>query len=436
MTARRTTLTLTLTALVAAAPTASRAEHWEIEILPPLATQAGQLPDVYGRDINERGQVAGQASSGRTSALFRYTPGGAMEDLDPDGAYRSLPSLGGVINDRGDVFGLTRDPQYRQSDIFVQRGNGTLDLLERGKTRLLRESFEIFPGQTSIPDAGHLCGTTRANDAAHTRRPWMWLPGSGWTPLVGADPRLTTEDYVYCKYTNERGDAVLSTSGPVPPGQFPPVGSQEAFVLIGGQSFYQLPTFGLPVNVTQEINDAGAVPGLYLEEFGRERAYVWTAQGGLVHLNPRKIQESAALFINEDSVVAGILRKGRYYDRVFTWSQAEGLHVVVRRRPLARLAKKYGRFLGVYVTSINESGAIVGYVRFDPRVAGGVPFYWSRSTGLVDLAAVVHDLGVDFQLDHGAGAYPFELNGRGDVLLWGQVTVPRRWTTAILSIRP
>jgi probable HAF family extracellular repeat protein len=427
------------------APMASAAPRWRIEVLPPLSTPAGELSTIKGLDLNERGQVAGTAEGPPgTSAAFRYTPGVGMEDLDPNGRYRSEVPIGGAMNEFGDVFGqvlVKNSPVREQEDVFLNRGDGSFDFLEQGKTAIVSRGFTTFGEQEYLPDSGHICGFAfrRLPSGGLEVRPYLYLPDTGWTDLSTLHPRFQ-EQSVFCKFTNQRGDLVFSISGPPAPDEEPPFGHQEAFVLRDGE-ITEIPTFGRLVTVPGPHNEAGMVPGVYVDAAGRERAYVWTPERGLVTIHPPFAQESYAAYVSDySSVVVGALRMGRprgepYHDNVFTYSRSKGLRIAIDKQALSNLLRRYRlAFRGVDVWSVNNRGAIVGLVYFEGGGVG-IPYYYSKTTGLVDLKAVVDSFDVDFRLTDGGVAAPTELNDRGDILLVGTTrSSPRRFATAILTV--
>lgn len=401
---------------VADADAAHQDAGWSIEVLPPLQTPVGELPTVAGQDLNEVGQVAGIAYNTLNVTVYRYTPGEGMLDLDPNGRYRvTMPTSGGM-NDRGDVLMFPLGDDGRE-DILLYTDEGGHRSLQRGKNRRVRTSFQLGPGTSRIPNAGHLCGFVVPPQGGW--EPYIFRPDTGWESLRHLHPRFRTAATV-CKYTNERGDLVFGSAVG---------GEQEAFVSIAGERPVQLPAFAQNVNVTGEIGQSGVVPGLYLDARGRERAYVWSPQAGPVVLPLRAgLRQAAALFATADGTVWGLTGKRRRNDSIFVWNERDGLRLPVRGAMLRRLARRRGLALRlVKLESVNDVGAVVGRVIADDSTS--VPFYYSVETGLVDLGRVVEALGVDFAPD-----IAFEVNNRGQVLLGGRTLgPPQRTTRAILS---
>lgn len=409
-----------------APPSAPPAGRWEIEILPVLETPVGDLLKIVGRDLNELGQVAGTAGNSSTAA-FRYTPGVGMEDLDPDGRYRSRVPIGGVMNDRGHVFGMTHDASG-QSDVFLYTDARGFRRLPRGKTDEIRRGFSTFGGQTGIPDAGHLCGYVRPADENLPTQAFVYLPRKGWTNLADLHPRFASE-HTYCTYTNERGDLTLAIPGRSAPGVEPAYSTQEVFVRIGRAPVVRLPTEHPPVSVVGELNSTGMLPGVHVVPGGGERAYVWDPERGFEEIHPAGMRESAALYASDDSRVWGILRKGRYWDHVFSYTSDEGLDIELRRKHFKRIARRHDRtFRGVSSSQANNVGTIVGDVRDGER---NLPFFYSRESGLVDLKRVIDRLRADFDPHYVAA-----LNDRNEILLVGETSQPApRLTSAIMRRR-
>lgn len=425
-------------ARVASAPRADEARRWKIEVLPVLETPFGTLVNVKGRDMNERGQVAGEVDNGRfPSAAFRYTPGVGMEDLDPKGRYRSETAIRAAINEHGDVFGVELNLSLRGTSVFVYRDQGGFDFLKKGRTKAIRRTFHMFGGQMFLPDAGFFCGTARLPHPTEgtTVRPYLYVPGEGWTDLSSVHPRFRGERGAWCKYMTQKGDLVFAIDGPPEPGAPGSFGTQETFVLADG-IVHQLPTFGQRVNVTNPPNEAALHPGGYVDELGNQRAYLWSPERGAIRLQPEG-EESFALQVNERSLVVGVMGPPNAADRVFTYTEEKGLRVVIDRRDLERLLAPYGlEVLRVYVTDVNNQGAFVGEVFFDRGLGVGFPFYYSPRTGLVDLKAVIDRFDVDFRPIRGAAVSVVEINDRDDILMVAEGSKPRRRdSTAILSLR-
>lgn len=396
---------------------AATSTRWTIDILPPLVTPVGELPNIVGLDLNELGQVAGTANDPAHVAAFRFTPGVGMEDLDPNGGYLSGVRIGGSLNDRGDVLLFTLDSNGEQSDIFLYTTDRGFRSLATGKNRRVRTSFRTSAGATALPNAGHICGfVSRLGGGVE---PYIFRPESGWESLRSVHPRFRTGNAI-CKYTNERGDLVFAVSEG---------GEQEAFVSIRGKEVVELPGFARNINVTGEINDSGVVPGLYVDERGRERAYVWLPRRGLVDLQrQRRLRQAAALHASADSVVWGVLTKHLRADTIFSWTEAEGLRFRVRRPRLRQVTRRHGlEFGGVGINSASDRGAIVGEIA---TVQGAfLPYYFSRETGLVDLIRVIESLGAGF-----TPTAARETNDRGQVLLFGLEGDSSRAVTAVLSL--
>jgi len=104
------------------------------------------------------------------------------------------------------------------------------------------------------------------------------------------------------------------------------------------------------VQVAQALNAKGNVAGTSADGLGRQRAFYWTLQGGMVDIGTTGGSQARAFDLNDYNVVAGWSEDAAGNQEAFTWSPATG------RRAL-------GRFGGIASVGlgINNTGAVAGY---------------------------------------------------------------------------
>lgn len=418
---RRTTLLAAAVACSASWAIAAPAvapPMFELTVLPPLVTPDGESDRLLARDINGRGQVVGTAgSSDGSTAVFRYTPGVGMEDLDPDGRYRSAAW---AINDRGQVFGATGRRSGRLRDLFLFSDESGFDFLDEGKTPAIRETF-LFRG-VDLPRSGEILGSVREDSRLV---PYLYSPDEGWRDLSGLHPRFEQEDTA--GVSAKAGRYIFTVLNHPLPGEQPPFQHSEAFVLLRSGELKEIESPGRPVVKAGRINRSGRIAGLYIDDRAQSRAYVFTPAGGLVDVHPRRFRESFATEVLEDGTVVGMAKRGREYKTIFLYTGAEGSRVLLKRQ-LRRLARRRDLKLeSVDVEDVNNRGEIVGCIYSGPA-APNVPFYYSPEHGLYDLWKVTKGLGTGaFRARCGA-----RINDASQILLDGRAS--GEGGVAILSV--
>jgi probable HAF family extracellular repeat protein len=129
-----------------------------------------------------------------------------------------------------------------------------------------------------------------------------------------------------------------------------------------------LGTLGGSTSIAIGINDAGEVVGGADIPAGPKHAFLWSPVSGMQDIDGSPDYASYAVAINNLRQVAGVRDHGHGVTVVFLWTPDGGLEELgFQGRPYA----------------INENGEMVG--RLDPI---GHAFYWSRTTGLIDLATL------------------------------------------------
>jgi probable HAF family extracellular repeat protein len=104
------------------------------------------------------------------------------------------------------------------------------------------------------------------------------------------------------------------------------------------------------VQVAQALNAKGNVAGTSTDGLGRQRAFYWTATGGMVDVGTTGGAQARAFDLNDYNVVVGWSEDAGGNQETFTWSPAVG------RRALGRFGGLASAGLG-----INNKGAVAGY---------------------------------------------------------------------------
>ena len=173
-------------------------------------------------------------------------------------------------------------------------------------------------------------------------------------------------------------------------------GNNRAFLWTPGSGMQLLPTLGGLRSEAIAINDSGQVVGVSTDAFSpRDRAFLWTATGGIQDLGALSGDNaSQALAINASGQVVG----GSYNTtssgntHAFRWTAAGGM-------------QDLGAGNGSFAYAINASGAVVGYMA---NVGGDFdPFLWTAPSTVQTLP------------DYGGGGFAFGINSSG--LIVGQV---------------
>ncbi len=143
----------------------------------------------------------------------------------------------------------------------------------------------------------------------------------------------------------------------------------------GGIQF--LTAFGF-ASAANSVNNIGAVAGTATDAEGREHAVVWGSDGDIIgSIVTSDVGDATAKSINEHYEVAGHYdvsgEGGETQRRAFFWSDSSGL---VDIAPSARDSRAFG---------INNHGQVVGVMDFEEERHA---FLWSLAGGLVDLGTL------------------------------------------------
>lgn len=147
---------------------------------------------------------------------------------------------------------------------------------------------------------------------------------------------------------------------------------------------YKLVDLGTPEGATSYatgINNLGQVVGASIQHGIKYRAFLWTAEGGIINLGTLGGDESFAQDINESEQIIGRSRDHDASLRAFLWEQGKGM------RDLGTLGGNRSSAFG-----INNSGQVVGY-SFDAD-GNERAFLWEEATGMQNLNDLIDpDLG-------------------------------------------
>lgn len=382
----------------------------ELVVAPPLITPIGEMRCSVFWDINERGQATGDANPclSTVSAAVRFSATGGLEDLDPDGEYRST---GFSINRRGTVLGFVKGGSVFYVESFLHRPGSGFDFLGKGKTDVIRKGF--FPGfytRQGLPRSEAIFGTVLYLEEG-AARPHLYTKRKGWVNLSHLHPRFA-EETTAGVYMNDAGYQVFVVVGVPPPGEEPPTGRQEYFVRSPDGTLTQVVSPGRPVMPAGRPNRKGRMAGLYLTDDARERAYVWTPRTGLVDIHPDGFRSSFALGTNKRGESFGALERKREHTDVFVHTKQNGLEVVISRDDLVELVRKRrGTLKDVYPWDINDRGEIVGCVGV--KRGREFSFYYSPSRGLFGIDELLDGLGSEFGERECSARF---INNRGQIL--------------------
>jgi probable HAF family extracellular repeat protein len=228
-----------------------------------------------GSDINDAGEVAGEANTADSMVPFVWTPRGGL---------RRSPLLAGdncgqafAINRDGHVVGYSSGPQGRRAFLWTRGGRvRDLGILPGGN----------YSSASDINDLDEVAGTS---GSAAGERAVLWTTNGNIRDL-GTLPGDTSSE---ARAINNNGDVVGYSKGPRGMRAFlwtPATGMQDLGVLPGGNSSRAL-----------EINDMGAVVGSSTSSSG-DRAFIWTEQEGMRDLNSAASVASGAVFFEAHAI--------------------------------------------------------------------------------------------------------------------------------------
>lgn len=318
-----------LLALLLAAPLAAPAA--ETYRLQPLEILPEQSQAVFARDVNDAGQVVGDARTRIGTRGFRWSPEQGTRDLGSiDGG--PVRTTAQAIDGEGRVTGSSALEERFRPDhaVLWARPGDAQDLGDLGA------GLHYSRGR-ALSTAG-VVGSAGDGGA---ERPFIWREGSGLTPLRGADDSPLAGRALDI---NESGTIVgysLGDGGPRPL-RGSADGGLERLPLDGARA-------GRAVAVAADGRTVGVLQGDGLE------AVLWDGEGRLERLGtpgaePRDIGAGVVVGRRLDAAGAS----------AFVWSRRDGLHRLTDliaaedRRPGLRLYS---------AEAVNGHGEIVAYGR-------------------------------------------------------------------------
>lgn len=310
-------------------------------------------PQAFGVDLNAGGQVA------FTELFDTPAPGVQRGRFYTAGTVFTLGTFGGnnsrtaALNNGGQVTGHAdrapgADPFNQFHALRWTQGGGLVDL----SSSPLRSSFGA-----AINGRGEITGAAVFDPAVDLFHAARWSPGNRPLDLgtLGGGQSAATA-------INENGLVVGWSQAPAAPAlRLPFRWSPET-------GMRPLGTFASTEAAARDINGAGQIAGVApLRQGGPDRAFLWSAGGGLVDLTAGTVQPSGATRINDKGMLIGYISNPPGFGIGFVWTRNSG-------------AMHIGR-LGVNRSSaddINCHGHVVGGL-------DGRAYLWTAGTGIVDL---------------------------------------------------
>lgn len=409
-------------ALVPMATTAASPPVYRAEIAQPVTVGELEFPNLSGNDLNNRGEATG-AAWGIGIVAVRFAVGAGTVALKAgvgQGEGDLTFASGERINDRGQIFGYFRGQGKRR--MFLDTPGGG--------SRVLENPFDERFSLRDFNQTGQIGGTAvLGGEEDSSVEPWIYTPGRGWRNVAPDDPRFDGP-FVGLASLNDRGDYTLVVASPPNPGEEPPYGHQEAFLVRQG-TVHALGDLGRPVTPVGELNSVGEVAALSVTSEGEEHAAYFAAATGLVDIHPPAFESSGAAWINEEGVVGGFGQRKGGDDTVFTYTPARGkMTRVAKHKKMRRLVRRagLGKLRYLEVVTMNERLEFVGtaYATLDGDEEG-MPFYASKRAGVHSIQSLLDASGLAL-----TAIDVVDLNDRGELLVDVETPEGRR-TMAILT---
>lgn len=212
-----------------------------------------------GVDINNKGQVTGDAAAPFLLTAFRWSPHTGMVSLGTLGP--DVISQGRAINDAGTVVGSSQAPNSNLSypTIWPPGGGGPVPL-----SNFRSENSSAF----DINNAGQIIGVA-AFDERGVDQAFIWTRQGGLQSLI---PDSTVRSAAL--RINEKG-LVIGTVGLFD-------NNSRGFIWSRENGLLEVGTQGVDNSYVSDLNNRGQVVGVL-----NGRAFIWTRAGGFVDLNSR-----------------------------------------------------------------------------------------------------------------------------------------------------
>lgn len=393
-------VSLVLLSCLCAAGAIAGPKRFEVTVLPDLQTPFGAFPMVEGRALNNRGEVAGQACGAvrpteSGCAAFRLRSG-VMEDLDPDGRYRSTAI---AINKRGVVLGELGFGADRR--FFKTSRNGTVEFLDRGLPRS-ESGRPIGIFVRSFTDRGLVVADVTLKGRSE---PFLWSDAVGaWEPLTAGEPEFAGD--LRFHGINDRREAVLVTAGE---------GGSAAYLYRRDRSIIVIRPMAQGIVTLTPPTRAGAVSGRVFENDSDKAIYFDRARG-LRSIHPEGFRHSYALQTLEDGTALVAATRGRLEGPTifyFTYHPRAGLKPLWTEEQIRDLRERAGcgkpNRNDFFPPRMNRRGESIATL-YCIGGRGGVHF--SRETGFTLLREVLAEQGFDDGAAEGRG-----INDRGQLLV-------------------
>ena len=223
--------------------------------------------------INNRGEITGY-STGEPRPYphaFRWTFSSGMEDLGGLTSGADAISYGRALNDDGMIVGFSLTPANDYHAFAWTRATGMVDIDSFGSR---------YSEAVGVSASGQVVGSYRLNDRT---RAFIWTRRDGMRDIGAAGGN----SYAYSITAGGRMTGSIS----------PAAGVSYGMTWTRATGLVTLATFGGAFSSAIGANDRGQVVGVATTAGNASRAFVWTAQEGMVDLNTRLRNAPAGLIL-------------------------------------------------------------------------------------------------------------------------------------------
>jgi probable HAF family extracellular repeat protein len=283
-------------------------------------------------DINQRGQIAGEADLAEpTTHAFLTDPGYRLRDLGSLGGGFSV-AFG--VNDVGNVVGISNVHPDEDVHGFVwtaETGIHDMGTLGGGYS----VAADINDRRQAVGFSGNADGK---------ERPFLWTQGTGMRDIQTLGGAAAEGD------ANDINNATEVVGDVFPTGFSDPDGHGRAFLWRPGEGARDLGTLGGLDAKAWAINDSGAITGWAAISSGEPRPFLWTRTEGMKDLGTFGGGFSEALNLNEHRTVVGLSYDTDGLPQAFVWTARLGFRQLPRG----------GLGIGAFAQAVNDRNQIVG----------------------------------------------------------------------------